>query len=128
VNSAVACPDHNEILDTSIQAEGSTYQVKGYAYAGGGRRVTRVEIPSDDGKTWSLANITYPEDQFRAIAHSDPVYGDLDLTESDACFCWCFWSFDIPVAALKTSRVVTARAMDETMMPQLRDMYWNATG
>ena len=106
----------------------STYQVRGYAYAGGGRRVTRVEISSDDGETWNLANITYPEDCFRAISHSDKVYGDLDLTNSDTCFCWCFWSFEMPISTIKTTCAIMVRCMDESLALQPRDMYWNATG
>jgi nitrate reductase (NAD(P)H) len=90
--------------------------------------VTRVEISSDDGATWSLANITYPEDLFRAVSYFDPVYGNLDLTESDSCFCWCFWSFEIPVDIIKRSRAVMVRCMDESLALQPRDMYWNATG
>lgn len=128
VNSAIASPEHEEIVDTSSRAPEETYTVKGYAYSGGGRRVTRVEISFDDGNTWSLADITYPEDQFRTAAHFDTVYGDLDLTESDTCFCWCFWSFEMPISTMKTSRAITLRAMDESLALQPRDMYLNATG
>jgi nitrate reductase (NAD(P)H) len=128
VNSAIACPDHDEILDTADQPPNATYTLKGYAYAGGGRRVTRVEVSSDDGDTWSLADISYPEDQFRSVTHFDPVYGSLDPTEFDTCFCWCFWSFDIEMLVLKTSRAVMVRSMDESMAIQPRDMYWNPTG
>jgi nitrate reductase (NAD(P)H) len=102
--------------------------MRGYAYAGGGRRVTRVEISFDDGCAWSLAHITYPEDLFRAVVHSDPIYGSLDLTASDTCFCWCFWSFEAPLTLLKASAAVMVRCMDESMAIQPRDMYWNATG
>ncbi|KIM36955.1 hypothetical protein M413DRAFT_448857 [Hebeloma cylindrosporum] len=127
-NSAIASPDHDEILDTTKSAPNATYTVKGYAYAGGGRRVTRVEVSSDNGDSWKLANISYPEDLFREVAHFDPIYGDLDMTDSDACFCWCFWSFDIDISALKASRAIMVRCMDESLALQPRDMYWNATG
>jgi nitrate reductase (NAD(P)H) len=33
------------------------YTVRGYAYAGGGRKIIRVEISLDLGKTWRLAEI-----------------------------------------------------------------------
>jgi nitrate reductase (NAD(P)H) len=105
-----------------------SYTLRGYAYAGGGRRVTRVEISFDDGGSWSLANITYPEDLFRAVVHSDPVYGTLDFTESDACFCWCFWSFEATFDILTKSDAVMVRCMDDSLALQPRDMYWNATG
>lgn len=53
-NSAIAKPDHNEIYDTN-SADG--YTLKGYAYSGGGRRVARIEVSTDDGKSWTLADI-----------------------------------------------------------------------
>lgn len=33
------------------------YEVRGFAYSGGGRRVTRVEISLDDGVTWRLTKV-----------------------------------------------------------------------
>lgn len=50
-------PQHNEELDLS--SAGPTYTSKGYAYAGGGRRITRVEISLDKGKC--MENITVDE-------------------------------------------------------------------
>lgn len=46
------------------QTKDETYKVEGYVYAGGGRRITRVEVTLDDGDSWSLATLTYPEDQY----------------------------------------------------------------
>lgn len=48
VNSIAAYPQHEETLD--LDTAGSMYTAKGYAYAGGGRRITRVEISLDKGK------------------------------------------------------------------------------
>ena len=48
VNSIAVYPQHNEELDLSLA--GPTYTTKGYAYAGGGRRITRVEVSLDKGK------------------------------------------------------------------------------
>lgn len=48
VNSAVVYPQHEECL--ALTSEKSMYTVKGYAYAGGGRRITRVEISLDKGR------------------------------------------------------------------------------
>ena len=39
LNSAISAPAHNERL--SLGEAGASYTVKGYAYNGGGRRVTR---------------------------------------------------------------------------------------
>ncbi|KAG2006713.1 acyl-CoA dehydrogenase [Coprinopsis cinerea AmutBmut pab1-1] len=125
VNSAVACPDHDEVLQVTSTEK---YTLRGYAYAGGGRRVTRVEISFDEGTTWELAQIHYLEDHFRDVPYDDSIYGTLDLTESDQSFCWCFWSFEVGVEVLKSASSITVRAMDESLALQPRDMYWNATG
>ncbi|KAH9836836.1 uncharacterized protein C8Q71DRAFT_707679 [Rhodofomes roseus] len=129
VNSAIAKPAHEETLtlDSSISTDSSTYTLKGYAYSGGGRRINRVEISMDDGHSWRLADVDYPEDLYRAVAYSDPVFGRVDLNERDTSFCWCFWSFDVSIADLAEATVISVRAMDESMNMQPRDMYPNPT-
>jgi len=58
VNSAIANPDHDETLIVSKHSKSDGfYTMRGYAYGGGGRRVTRVEISLDEGETWSLADM-----------------------------------------------------------------------
>lgn len=52
VNSAAVYPQHKETLDLATARP--FYTAKGYAYAGGGRRITRVEISLDKGKCTSL--------------------------------------------------------------------------
>ncbi|KAF9219482.1 hypothetical protein BS17DRAFT_740579 [Gyrodon lividus] len=132
VNSAIAKPNHNEKLtiDRYFPAGGEvpSYAIRGYAYAGGGRRVTRVEVSLDEGQSWTLADIEYPEDRFRGVCHMDPIYGTLDLTERDTSFCWCFWSYNVSHAILGGCNAITVRAMDESNALQQRDMYWHALG
>lgn len=50
VNSAVVYPEHDEKISLS---KSSMYKVRGYAYGGGGRRITRVEISLDQGRSRS---------------------------------------------------------------------------
>ncbi|KAK8128485.1 hypothetical protein PG984_009593 [Apiospora sp. TS-2023a] len=126
-NSATCYPAHDEKLSTVGTAK--SYVVRGYAYAGGGKRVTRVEITLDKGKTWSLANITYPEDEYRLASDDEALYGGrLDMTWRESCFCWCFWDLDIPIDSLTRADDIMVRAMDESMMVQPRDMYWSVLG
>ncbi|EIN13058.1 nitrate reductase [Punctularia strigosozonata HHB-11173 SS5] len=131
INSVIAKPDHDERLHVSPQhvnnTEPASYPIRGYAYSGGGRRITRVEVTLDDGKTWKLATIDYPEDLYRELAYEDVVFGSLDLTERDTSFCWCFWSLDVPLSELAKVSVIQVCAMDESMNMQPRDMYLNAT-
>ncbi|RDB30807.1 Nitrate reductase [NADPH] [Hypsizygus marmoreus] len=123
VNSAIVHPAHEEILSPSRDS----YLVEGYAYSGGGKRVTRVEISFDEGNTWALCQINYPEDLYREVAFDSTVFGRLDLTDREECFCWCFWSFSVDVNTLRENSSIQIRAMDEGLALQQRDMYWNAT-
>ncbi|KAL1628717.1 hypothetical protein SLS56_005709 [Neofusicoccum ribis] len=125
-NSAIAYPAHEEQL--CVVGGPEKYRVKGYAYGGGGRRVTRVEVSLDKGKTWRLSNIDYAEDRYREAAPQDLLGGRLDMDWRESCFCWCFWDIDIPVSELKEASDVVVRAMDESMNLQPRDMYWSVLG
>ncbi|MCJ1479131.1 hypothetical protein MMC13_007815 [Lambiella insularis] len=124
-NSATVYPTHEEQL--CLVGAPEKYRAKGYAYAGGGRRITRVEISLDKGRTWQLADIDYPEDRYREVERS-LFGGRLDLTWTETCFCWCFWSLDIPVSKLADAKDILVRAMDESMNIQPRDMYWSVLG
>src|SRR4051794_30279732 len=61
VNSVISSPAHDEHIPISSFVSNTEYTIKGYAYTGGGRKVIRVEISFDDGKTWLLANLNFPE-------------------------------------------------------------------
>lgn len=126
-NSAMAYPAHEEQLCLTGSPE--KYRCKGYAYGGGGRRITRVELSIDKGRSWRLASIEYPEDRYRdAPENTEIAGGRLDMDWRETCFCWCFWHCDIPVDDLKTSKDIVVRCMDESMQVQPRDMYWSVLG
>lgn len=124
-NSAIAHPAHEEQLCFVDGPE--MYRARGYAYGGGGRRTTRVELSIDKGRTWRLADIEYPEDRYRET-DQELFRGRIDMSWRESCFCWAFWSLDIPVAELADSKDIVVRAMDESMNVQPRDMYWSVLG
>lgn len=125
-NSAIAYPAHEEQL--CLVGAPKNYRVKGYAYGGGGRRVTRVEVTLDKGKTWRLAKIDYAEDKYREAGPVELFGGKLDMEWRESSFCWCHWSIDIPVEELAETKDILVRAMDESMNVQPRDMYWSVLG
>lgn len=132
-NSAVARPAHDERVAVEPGNEKQTFKFQGYAYSGGGRRVTRVELTLDKGRTWRLADISYPEDEYRLAPEGETLFGGrLDVGWRETCFCWCFWSLEVPVADLVAPGAdtgdVMVRAMDEAMMVQPRDLYWSVLG
>lgn len=105
-----------------------SYRAKGYAYGGGGRRITRVEVTLDKGKTWRLANIDYAEDRYREAGEHILYGGKVDMEWRESSFCWCFWYYDIPVDDLANAKDIFVRSMDESMNIQPRDMYWSVLG
>ena len=125
-NSAIATPAHDE----TIPATGSdrNYCARGYAYGGGGRRITRVEVSVDKGRSWCLADIEYPEDRYREASPRSLCGGTLDMSDYEASFCWCFWSLKISVSELSSAGDILVRAMDDSMNVQPRDMYWSVLG
>lgn len=50
------------------------------------------------------------------------------MWQRETCFCWSFWSLDIPVVDLEGSEALLVRAMDEALTAQPRDMYWSVLG
>ena len=124
-NSAICCPAHEE--QVSISQGSQTYRARGYAYSGGGRRITRVEITLDKGKSWKLANVEYPEDRYRDF-EKDLYGGRMDMNWRETSFCWCFWSIDLSKDDLKGAKDIFVRSMDESMNVQPRDMYWSVLG
>ncbi|KAJ7892818.1 hypothetical protein B0H14DRAFT_3105104 [Mycena olivaceomarginata] len=124
-NSAIAAPAHGEKL--SLAGGPQAYHAKGYAYGGGGRRITRVEVSLDQGRTWRLADIDYAEDEYRKAERT--LYGGkVDFQWREASFCWCFWALAIPVQDMAEAKDLLVRCMDEGMCVQPRDMYWNVLG
>lgn len=128
-NSATAYPAHEERLSLT-STTGGAYRAKGYAYGGGGRRVTRVEITLDKGMSWVLANIRYHEDDYRDNAEENEMLfgGKLDMGWRETSFTWCFWEVDLKIEDLAASTDIMVRAMDESMNVQPRDMYWSVLG
>lgn len=51
VNSAIAYPAHDEKLVIGLDPDRQRYSIRGYAYAGAGRRITRVEVSLDKGRS-----------------------------------------------------------------------------
>ena len=127
VNSAVCEPGHGEVV--SLAKEEGTYKLRGYAYAGGGRRVTRLEVTLDQGKSWTLAEIEYPEDRYREARDGEELFGGrLDVSWRESSFCWCFWDLEIPLSELRQAKDVCIRAMDESLALQPKEMYWSVLG
>ena len=111
INSAIAKPNHNETISIA-QSIGKTYQMVGYAYTGGGRKISRVEISTNGGINWQLATLDRKEKP----------------TEYGMYWCWIWWTFDLKVADLVGSKELWCRAWDESNNPQPVVPTWNLMG
>lgn len=97
-----------------LKGHGQTYPVRGYCYSGGGRKVIRVEVSIDGGKTWTLSNLTHPETP----------------TEYGKCWCWCFFELEVEVASLWSdpNAEILCRGWDASMNRQPEKITWNVMG
>ncbi|CDF34669.1 unnamed protein product [Chondrus crispus] len=117
INSAIVHPANGETL--TLTGAG-VYTIKGYAYSGGGRKITRVEISLDGGLTWRLCKNDYPEERH---SHA-PKFGKY--------YCWMFWEYTIDkfmfLNAATGSGELRCRAWDEGNNTQPKDITWNLMG
>ncbi|XP_022993179.1 nitrate reductase [NADH]-like [Cucurbita maxima] len=112
INSVITTPSHDEMLSINSQTTQSTYTLRGYAYSGGGKKVTRVQVTLDGGETWKICNLEY---------HEKPnKYGKY--------WCWIFWSVEVEVVELFGSKEIAVRAWDETNNTQPENLNWNLVG
>ena len=109
INSAMTHPAHG----TCIGLDGpDTTLIKGYAYTGGGRKITRVEISLDMGGTWELAELKHFEKPNK--------YGKF--------WAWSFFDFKVQVSRLLGVQFIACRAWDSANNTQPRNITWNVMG
>ncbi|RCV07051.1 hypothetical protein SETIT_1G212900v2 [Setaria italica] len=111
-NSVITTPGHGDILPINATTAQSAYTVKGFAYSGAGKKVTRVEVTLDGGETWLLCALNHPEKPTK--------YGKY--------WCWCFWSVNVEVADLLASKEIAVRAWDQSLNTQPEKLTWNLMG
>ncbi|CDK24718.1 unnamed protein product [Kuraishia capsulata CBS 1993] len=127
LQSITCVPENDEILKVIKDNVSHDYEIKGFAYNGGGVRVGRVEVSLDRGKTWKLTEIEYPEDIYRNAGYFRLFGGLVNVCDRMSCFCWCFWNVKVKISELRDSKDILVRGMDERMVVQPRNMYWNVT-
>ncbi|KAF8030397.1 hypothetical protein BT93_E2743 [Corymbia citriodora subsp. variegata] len=112
INSVITTPCHEEILPINSWTTQRPYTLRGYAYSGGGKKVTRVEVTLDGGENWLVCALDHPEKPSR--------YGKY--------WCWCFWSLEVEVLDLLGAKEIAVRAWDETLNTQPEKLIWNLMG
>ncbi len=83
----------------------------GWAMAGGGRTVARVEASADAGAHWTQARLRPRHDAVEAAHWS-----------------WCFWEAELPAAAAGAEFVVRAWDSASNTQPESAASLWNFKG
>lgn len=112
INSVITSPHHgvSVVLDKLPR---SPIPVEGYAYSGGGRKITRVEVSVDGGITWGLCQVIYPETMPR---HSTKYWT------------WCHWMILVEPWKLMRASEIVVRAFDTACNTQPSEPTWNLLG
>ena len=84
--------------------------VEGYAWSGGGRKITRVDVSADDGKSWHQADLL-PDESLGSKAWS-----------------WKRWRWVVPRTQAKGCFVVKAADEAGNSQPKEYEPYWNFRG
>ncbi|KAE8742914.1 hypothetical protein FOCC_FOCC011466 [Frankliniella occidentalis] len=110
VISAICSPDSGSVVKLNSN---SSLNMKGYAWSGGGRRIVRVDVTADSGKTWHSANIT-AQDSSKEPHH----WG------------WSLWSIDLPIPQGVREVELWAKAVDSAYntQPETFANIWNLRG
>eukprot|EP00933_Yihiella_yeosuensis_P071917 TRINITY_DN80164_c0_g1_i1.p1 TRINITY_DN80164_c0_g1~~TRINITY_DN80164_c0_g1_i1.p1 ORF type:complete len:621 (-),score=99.51 TRINITY_DN80164_c0_g1_i1:262-2085(-) len=108
INSAIMTPAHCAKITVSDE----NYLLQGYAYAGAGRPVHRVEITLNNGRTWRTAKIERLEKP----------------NEFGRCWCWVLWSLELPITLLARCSEIAVRAWDDSHNSQPEVPTWNLMG
>ena len=108
VQSAICSP----LAGTTVKTKDKSIAIKGYAFSGGGRAITRVDVSVDGGVTWHPANIEAEPNQTPGQAWS-----------------WSLWEVRIPVTQ-KGEVDICCRAFDSSCntQPERTESIWNFRG
>ncbi|KAF3324119.1 nitrate reductase [Carex littledalei] len=112
INSVITTPGHDEILPINGLTTQRPFTMRGYAYSGGGKKVTRVEVTLDGGETWLVCSLD--------IQEKPNKYGKY--------WCWCFWSVEVEVLDMLAAKEISVRAWDESLNTQPEKLIWNVMG
>jgi sulfite oxidase len=109
INSVIAIPASSSTI--SLDADGSI-EVKGYALpSGSDGPITKVEISTDEGATWQLADLLEDE----------------ETSGAELKWAWCLWRARVRIEKGPGRRVLS-RATDTSGNTQAQCPEWNLRG
>ncbi|KAI7156498.1 hypothetical protein KC349_g6261 [Hortaea werneckii] len=102
---------NNSQLATVYGLEEESVVLRGYAFSGGGRRIVRVDVSPDNGKTWQQAHIEGDQEQKGYRAWS-----------------WRHWDVAIPTRLLSGNICIKATDDGYNTQPETFAAYYNFRG
>jgi sulfite oxidase len=107
---------HSNVVSEAKAMPGNTVTMKaeGWAWAGGGRNIVRVDVTGDGGKNWATAKLKEGKQQRFGRA-----------------WAWVFWECDVPAVVAEDGTVhLASKAVDVAFnsQPESSDHGWNVRG
>ncbi|KAI7900653.1 uncharacterized protein BX663DRAFT_458378 [Cokeromyces recurvatus] len=130
INSVIAAPYHGSKIP--LNDLNATVTLRGYAYGGSNRKITRCELTLDDGKTWRLAKI-HNEMKEAADRYATEHFG-LDMSRNTSAYwesrnwTWVFWSLEIPVSDLLGIKEICLKCWNDANNSQPKEPTWSLMG
>lgn len=124
INSVILSPDHGASLPLDKALADSSFHFRGYAYSGGNRKVTRVELSFDGGDTWELTELQHPEEDESSEQTKNYDVGYKRIRH----WCWSLWKYTINPSRLLRCQEICVRAWDEAQNTQPGNFSWNLMG
>ena len=106
VQAAITFPVDRTVMDSGLPC-----YIRGYAMAGGGRGISRVDISIDSGSTWETAALVQEKDCVRSVGTH---------------WSWTLWRYK--VESLPTPCVIICRAWDAAFNGMPSEREWNLRG
>lgn len=110
IQSAISYPTDGQKIDPYSQDK---LNITGYAYSGGGKKIVRVDVSLDGGKTWTQATLK-----------EKPI-----VEKRNQAWSWTLW--ELPVDIPETDEIeIVVKAVDSNynVQPETSAPIWNARG
>ena len=112
--------DQSQHSQPPVSAQTDKYTIRGYAYAGGGRRIVRVEVSLDCGVGWQSAMLQFVDGSMERVSSVN--------SRNQRHWSWCHWSLDVPLHAFFHAPDIRCRAFDSAYNTTPEQPIWNFLG
>ena len=91
-------------LNPPAQIDPSKYAIKGFAYAGGGRRIIRVEVSLDEQQSWTSCMLRFVDGAMDEVSSAK--------SRNAKHWSWAHWELQVKLTAFHHAPSIIVRAFD----------------